>query len=122
MDAHYAKGMIESMGIVCFLFDENIVGTNPLFDISTGGIKLKIAENDIAEVQKLLEELENDNQTDDLGNPIICPNCKSHKIIINFKSMKDSKGCLAAIFSLLLMSYPLHYKIINKCKACDNEF
>ena len=46
IDAHLLKTKLESEGISCVLFDENIVSLDPLYNMAVGGIKLRIAEND----------------------------------------------------------------------------
>lgn len=42
IEAHLMKSKLKSENIVCFLFDENIVGLNPVYNIAVGGIKLKV--------------------------------------------------------------------------------
>ena len=40
IEAHILKARLESENIPCFIFDENIVTLNPLFNFAVGGIKL----------------------------------------------------------------------------------
>ena len=112
IEAHMVKSKLESENIMCFLFDENIVGLNPL----------KINESDIQKATEIIEETEKTALTNDQGEIIKCPNCASEEIISGFKSMKGSKGILSAIISFLFMVFPIYYKTVYKCKNCGNEF
>jgi len=55
IEAHLLRTKLESEGIPCFVFDENIIGMNPFFNIAVGGVKLKIDDRDEARVKLLLE-------------------------------------------------------------------
>lgn len=46
IDAHLLKTQLESEGIECFIFDEQMVTMNMLYSNAVGGIKLKIQEED----------------------------------------------------------------------------
>ena len=58
VEAHILKSRLESEGIHCYLFDENIVTLNPLYNQMTGGIKLNIMESDISKANEILTEIE----------------------------------------------------------------
>ena len=116
------KSKLESENIMCFLFDENIVGLNPLYNVTVGGIKLKINKSDIQKATEIIDETEKASLTNDQGEIIKCPKCASEEIISGFKSMKGSKGILSAIVSFLFMVFPIYYKTVYKCKNCGNEF
>ena len=115
------KSKLESENIMCFLFDENIIGLDPLYNVTVGGIKLKINKSDIRRATEIIDEAEN-NLTNDQGRIIQCPKCESEDIYSGFKSMKGSKGIISAIVSFLLMVFPIYYKTVYKCKNCRNEF
>lgn len=116
------KSKLESENVMCFLFDENIVGLNPLFNITVGGIKLKINKRDIDKATKIIEEATMSSLINDQGKIIKYPNCNSEDLYSGFKSMKGIKGVLSAIISFLLMVFPIYYKTVYKCKVCGNEF
>lgn len=116
------KSKLESQNIMCFLFDENIVGLNPLYNIAVGGIKLKIKESDLDKAIAIIEEIEKCPLTNDQGELLKCPNCHSEDMYIGFKSMKGTKGILSAITAFLLMVFPIYYRTVYKCKHCGNEF
>ena len=42
IEAHLLKVKFESEDVHCFLFDEEIVQLNPLYNVATGGVKLKV--------------------------------------------------------------------------------
>jgi hypothetical protein len=119
---HLLRVNLENEGIVCYIFDEHTVSMNPLFNVTVGGIKLKINEADVdrangivAEINKLMLETED-------GEVLHCPNCYSQDIIRGFKSMKDAKGILSIIISLIFVVYPIYYNVVDKCKDCNHEF
>ncbi len=122
IQAHMLKSKLESEEILCFLFDENIMTLNPLYNISTGGIKLKINESDLDKAVSILQTLESTEFTNEQNEPIQCPNCQSTNIYNDFKSMKGLKGALSWLASLILFVFPVFIKTIYRCKSCDFEF
>jgi predicted RNA-binding Zn-ribbon protein involved in translation (DUF1610 family) len=122
IQAHLLKSKLESEGITCYLFDENIVGLNPLYNITVGGIKLKIHKADINKVALIIQEVDQSALTNDQGESLKCPNCHSVEIYSGFKSMKGIKGILSVITSFLLWVFPIYFKTVKKCKDCGYEF
>lgn len=122
IEAHIMKSKLESENIMCFLFDENIVGLNPLYNVAVGGIKLKVNKSDVNKVSEIIEETTKSTLTNDQGEVIKCLNCESEDIYSGFKSMKGIKGILSAIVSFLFMVFPIYYKTVYKCKNCGHEF
>ena len=59
------KSKLEIENILCFLFDEYIVGLNPLYNVTVGSIKLKISKSDIAKVTEIIEATEKSVLTND---------------------------------------------------------
>jgi hypothetical protein len=55
IDAHLLRIHLESEGIPCYIFDEEIVSIQPLFANAVGGIKVKIHREHIDTVRTLLE-------------------------------------------------------------------
>ena len=121
-DAHLRRSKLESMGIKCFLFDENMISLNPLWNLTVGGIKLKIAENDLDQYIEISQELNTKPFLDWDDNTVVCPKCGSTKLIAGFKSFKGVSGILSLTITFLLMVYPIYYKTVFKCKDCSNEF
>ncbi len=122
IDAHLLKSKLESEGIKCVLFDENLVSLNPLFNVTVGGIKLKINETDIDKAKVVLTELNEIPFVNEEGKVIKCPQCGSEELYSNFKSMKGVRGVLSAIVSFFLMLFPIYYKSVYRCKDCGKEF
>ncbi len=47
IQAHMLFNKLDSEGIECYLYDENIVSINPFLDAAVGGIKVMIKEEDL---------------------------------------------------------------------------
>lgn len=122
INAHIIKTRLESEEIECYLFDENISTLNPLYNLTIGGIKLKIKSTDLEQAEEIVKESESPELLDEDNKKIECPKCKSTEFYSGFKSMKGIKGILSAIISLSLMVFPLYYKTVYKCKTCGYEF
>ena len=121
-EAHLIKARLESENITCFLFDEHVVGLNPLFSVTIGGIKLKVNQFDLEKATKILEASVKSTLTDAQGEVVKCPKCKSVDIYSGFRSMKETKGILSAMVSFLFMVFPIYYRTVYRCKSCEHEF
>ena len=122
IDAHLLKSTLESEGITCVIFDENVVGLNPLYNVAVGGIKLKVVETDITKAIEILEATTNTALTNDKGEVITCPNCQSEKIYTGIKSMKGLCGVIYLFISFVIALFPVSSKTIYRCKVCTTEF
>lgn len=110
IEAHMLRSKLESEGITCFLFDENIISLNLLYNVTVGGIKLKIIESDIKKTQEIIAEIEKAPLTDEKEELISCPTCNSTNLYAGFKSMKGVRGISSTILSFLMMVFPIYYK------------
>jgi DNA-directed RNA polymerase subunit RPC12/RpoP len=119
-DANLFKSKLESNGIDCYLFDENINSMNMLYGVATGGIKAKVNAIDTEKVKQVLQQIEEEKRAKDIF--IKCPVCESTKHYKNFTSIKGWKAFLAAIVAFLTFTYPVYQKTVYKCKECDAEF
>lgn len=122
MDMHIAKIKLESEGIQCYVFDENIVSMNPLYNLTVGGIKLKVTSEYYSKALQLLETAETQPLTNEDNEIITCPNCGSNSYYVGFKSMKGFKGILSIVLTFFMFIYPIYFKSLNKCKSCHTEF
>jgi DNA-directed RNA polymerase subunit RPC12/RpoP len=122
IDIHMMKGKLESEEITCYVFDENIVTLNPLFNIAVGGIKLRVHELDAEKARDIIKEINSTPSRDEFQNVIKCPQCGSESLYKNFRSMKGIFGLISAIISFILSIFPIYFKSVYKCKACDFEF
>jgi hypothetical protein len=55
-EADIAMGLLESCGVDCFLCDENMHRVHPLASEVMGGVRLQVAEHDLALAKELLKE------------------------------------------------------------------
>ena len=122
IQAHLLKSKLESEDIACYLFDENIVGLYPLYNITVGGIKLKINEQDVEKATMIIQEFDKAVLLNDDGNTLTCPHCNSTEIYSKFKSMKGAKGLISILVTIILVVYPIYFKTVNRCKECGYEF
>lgn len=122
IEARIIMARLENEGIVCYLFDENIVTINPLFNQLVGGIKLKINSFDAETANQILLEIQNSPVTNEQNEIIVCPKCNSSELFIGFKSMKSLKGIISGIITILFGIFPIYYKSVYRCKVCGNEF
>lgn len=121
-DAHVMRSKLESEEIPCFLFDEHSVTINPLYNITLGGIKLKVDERDVPIAMEIIEAYKQTKPTNESNEVIQCPSCGSEELYSSFNSIKGIKAKLTFLFYLLLAVYPAHLKRVYKCKSCGTEF
>lgn len=122
MDAHIAKAKLESEGIRCFLFDEYMMTLNPLYNLTVGGVKLKVNSNDIELATGILDTSSKAPVVDENGTVVNCTKCNSTNFYTGFKSFKSFSGLLGLVPVLLFSIYPFYFEIVKKCKECRNEF
>ncbi|PHR49761.1 MAG: hypothetical protein COA32_01105 [Fluviicola sp.] len=122
MDAHMLKSRIESEGIKCFLFDEETVTINPLYAQAIGGIKLKVHQEDVSAVRKILKDISETPLTDDEGDRILCPNCSSIAINTGFRSVSGWRGLVFAFVAFLSLTFSPFIKTRYYCKDCEHVF
>jgi len=108
IEAHLLKTKLESEAIYCFLQDENLVATDPLYSYAVGGIKLKVKKEDFEKAFKILEEKNKFSFLYEEKN--ICENCGSCTFYDNYKSIKSLKAIVAMLFSFMFQTYPVYYK------------
>ena len=82
-EALLAKGMLDSAGIECFLFNENMIRMDWFLSNAIGGVKLLVYEDDLSVASELLnhEPTESFDVTDsgEYKQPH-CPRCNSLKV------------------------------------------
>jgi hypothetical protein len=109
IEANIIKAKLDAYGIPCFLSEEHLTAlTTPLL---SGGIRLHIFQHDKEQVVQLLtQESLRKSEEDDL---MICPNCKSRRIL----TMSDDRFDPAAVVKFILQLTKRHY-----CLDCKTEF
>lgn len=120
VDAHLFKSRLESEGIDCYLFDENINSMDMIYGVAVGGIKVKVNASDTERVKIFLQYLENEKRAKNIF--IKCPVCESTEHYKNFTSIKGWKSFFAILLGFFTFSYPIYQKTVYKCKECDTEF
>lgn len=97
MEAYMLRSRIESEGIECFLFDEEIVALNTLYTWAVGGVKLKVLDKDVPQVMEILKDISETPLTNEQGSEISCPSCNSVNINNGHSSVS---GIIRNIFGL----------------------
>lgn len=55
VDCYLLKGRLETEGIPCFIYDEFMIWVHPFRAVALGGVKLKVAVNQVEKAVKVLE-------------------------------------------------------------------
>ena len=121
-EAHLLRSKLESEGITCYLFDEYLITLNPLYNLTIGGIRLNVNQEDQVRAQTILLQSAEAKSTNEKGDVITCPNCNSEELYSRYNSMKSKRALLAFLLALIFMVLPLYLKTVYKCKVCDYEF
>ena len=56
IDCHILKGRLETDGIDCFIFDENIIWVHPFKAVAVGGVKLKVPSDQTQQAKLIIDE------------------------------------------------------------------
>lgn len=67
IDCHILKGRLESEGLNCFVYDENIVWVHPFKAVAIGGVKLKVPSDQLDLANEILKQIEKGNLFDENG-------------------------------------------------------
>jgi predicted nucleic-acid-binding Zn-ribbon protein len=102
---------LQADGMECYLKDENTVTIDPLLSNAIGGIKLVVKKKDAEEARHLL-------QAYDTGymKAATCPQCGANNF--NYQSKATVGNAVAAVFSILSMTYPVAAEYEYKCGNC----
>ena len=109
-DAYIAKGILESAGITCFIFDENM---SFVYSNAVGGIKLKIPSSQRFLAKEILKQTGESIPEEDYKKVYECPQCGSSEV--EFKKSSIIISLLASLLSVLHIP-PVKNKL--KCKMC----
>lgn len=122
VDAHILRTKLESEGIPCYLFDENIIGVNPLLNMAIGGIKLNVSSADLERALEILAESDIATLTDNENEAIQCPECGSTAIDNAYNDSRNLKSILSTMLSFLTFTYPIYVNKSYQCKNCEHSF
>jgi hypothetical protein len=118
-EALLAKGCLESVGIGCFLGDDNLVRLDWFISNFIGGIKLKVKAADVEDARQVLDEPILEGlyvQGVGLYEQPRCPKCNS--LDVNFKELDRP---IAYMSAFLRMPLPVQRRAWH-CHACDAEW
>ncbi|MGA7769236.1 MAG: DUF2007 domain-containing protein [Candidatus Sulfotelmatobacter sp.] len=118
-EALLAKGCLESLGIECFLGDENLVRLDWFISNFIGGIKLKVKVADAENAQKILDEPILEGlyvQGVGLYEQPRCPKCQS--LDVNFQPLDRP---IAYMSAFLRVPLPVQRPAWH-CRSCNAEW
>src|SRR5450631_186767 len=118
-EALLAKGCLESVGIECFLGDENLVRLDWFISNFIGGIKLNVKVEDVENARKILDEPILEGlyvQGVGLYEQPRCPKCQS--LDVNFKELDRP---IAYMSAFLRVPMPVHRRAW-RCQSCTAEW
>jgi hypothetical protein len=118
-EALLAKGCLESVGIGCFLGDDNLVRLDWFISNFIGGIKLKVKAADVEDARQVLDEPILEGlyvQGVGLYEQPRCPKCNS--LDVNFKELDRP---IAYMSAFLRVPLPVQRRAWH-CHACDAEW
>jgi hypothetical protein len=109
IEANIIKSKLDAFGIPCFLSEENLTFlTTPLL---SGGIRLHIFEKDKEQAVEIL--VENFVHKSDENDLMVCPNCRSKRIL----DVSHDRFDPAKVVKYILQLSKRHY-----CLDCEAEF
>ncbi len=118
-EALLAKGCLESVGIECFLGDENLVRLDWFISNFIGGIKLNVRTADAESARKILDEPILEGlyvQGVGLYEQPRCPKCQSLDVTFN-----ELDRPIAYMSAFLHVPIPVHRRAW-RCHSCDAEW
>ena len=122
LEAHILKSKLESEGIESYLFDENTMDMNPLYNYTIGGVKLKIEQKYLAQAQAILTAIGEQPYTNNQDQIIHCPQCNSTDLGNGIKKPATP----IEYFSLLLVPFLAIFPFVKStsfyCKNCQKVF
>lgn len=118
-EALMAQSILDSAGIDCFLFDENIIRLNWLLSYAVGQIKLRVADDDTAAADSLLDAPRLSGfDVPGVGEYVdpLCPNCQSSDV--SFRPLMKR-----LVYALLYLDLPIPLKRPAwRCHSCGYEW
>jgi len=67
IDCHILKGRLETEGIPCFIYDENLIWVHPFRAVAIGGVKLKVPLDKYLQCQKIINLTSQGKLIDETG-------------------------------------------------------
>lgn len=117
INAHVTMGRLQEEHINCWLKDENTVTIDPILTNAVGGIKLMVAEPQIARALALIA---NDRQEYQQQHP--CPQCGSENIDLVSTPRKPGNWLGTIVNVALSIGAPLPVDKVYHCFDCGKEY
>ncbi|PZD78972.1 DUF2007 domain-containing protein [Mesonia sp. K7] len=119
-EAQIYKGRLEAENIEAKILNQYTIDTDPLISNAIGGVQLQVPEEQKLKARFILDQVSQQNLDDD-GNTIQCPNCSSKKV--NFYSnIKDFKSMIAYLIAIIFVVLPLYTRHDYTCEECGKKF
>ena len=122
IEAHNLKNRLEVEDIETYIYDEHLIGLNPLYSNAIGGVKVKIKASYLEQANFVLNAIENNVYFNDEKEILTCSGCDSSNINTDYRDFKNLSGVLSFFVSLILFVYPIYFKRKCKCNSCGLEF
>lgn len=116
IEAHITLGRLQEEGISCWLKDENTVTINPIWTTAVGGIKLMVAQVQVARAMEILESVVQAQQKD---NP--CPQCGSVNVTL-VSTPRKAVNWFSSFLGFFLGDLAVGAHKVNHCFNCGAEF
>ncbi len=116
IDAHIARGVLETEGISCWLNDENTLTVNPILTNAVGGIKILVSQDDAQKAWDILEQLRKEQKA-----AVTCPKCGSNNTEF-VSTPRKASNWLTAITTFLFSDYAVALDKVHHCFDCAHEF
>lgn len=119
LEAHIARGRLESEGIEAFVADENIVWANWLLSDAIGGVQLRVAMEDSVRARRILDEVADPEEYESkpvaAGSFSRCPGCGSTTLGTSTLLSR------LAFLSIALVNFPLPFtRQLKHCRQCGH--
>ncbi|MDH5216151.1 MAG: DUF2007 domain-containing protein [Gammaproteobacteria bacterium] len=117
LQAHIAKGKLESEGIHATLAHEHHVWANWMISNAIGGVKIQVPQAEEEKAKGILSDLEAGRFQIESDECYECPKCNSKDIIENKNSWR------LAFLGLFFLHIPIPYRRNRvTCNSCRNKW
>lgn len=117
ISANLAQGLLESENINCWLKDELTVTVQPFLTNAMDGIKLMVAEPQIARAQEILRSTKKEFKQQNA-----CPKCGSANIEYVSSPRKSASFLGTIAIALLSSAAPPASESVYHCFDCGHEY
>ena len=119
VEAHFYATLLDSKGIPCHLADETMMTLFPIYNISLGGIKVQVLEEDVNQAKEIIRA-QRPNKTGSENSTLEpCPNCGSQQVLWRQRFFLKLVQFLAAI---LYIPTPMPKGATLRCQKCGHSY